>query len=366
MEKFHFFDTDKIVIRNNPRTFSNPGFSKEKMDELRASIAEDGLKLPLEVRIVDKEIVLIAGERRLRSIQSLIESDEEVFDRNHNKRDKASKVYKQVKCIITECATDKDAARAAVLENLLHEHLTDYELLLQCDTLELTGHTRQEQAKIFGKSEAWVSQSHALIKGSPKVLDALATGVLGRTQALQFLNYPPHKTEAIIERAIKYNKMDWEEKEKELQQEHSQLVSDIEELEGKMSAQQALDEEDEAISTHREIVEKEKEIDSVEKKIKKHRSSGSRKPRPSIANIQNAAQDEDASGGPTRHTPMKQVKKWADKLQELLDSNEPLINPETEEEYPRDKVKLIGLVLNCVLARNNLKSPLDAIALAKE
>jgi hypothetical protein len=367
LEKLHFFSPFEIEVVSNPRSLKNPGWGEEKMSELREGIQNDGLKQALEVRIVGKKPRLIAGERRLRSIQRLIELDVDCYDRNTNKWGKASKVYAKVKCIVTECADDKEAARAAVLENLLHEHLTDYELLFQCETLEASGHSRTEQAKVFGKSEAWVSQSHSLLKGHPKILEAMTDDTLGRTQALELLKCPPEKVEGVLARSIAYSKMDMSEKEKELVVHQNNLYEKLEEYEANLAAAQELGAKPSEIANiNRAIAEGEKAADANERKIQKYRrSSSKRKPRPSMSNIQRAANEADAAGGTQRHVPMKSVRRWADQLTSSLAEESPLVDTDTGEEFSRREVRILRDLMDLILARNGLKSPLE-ILLIKE
>ena len=65
----------EIEIVNNPRTKQNQGFSEENMTRLRNGIQRDGLDHPLLIRSIDGRTQLVAGERRLRSVQRLIEDD---------------------------------------------------------------------------------------------------------------------------------------------------------------------------------------------------------------------------------------------------------------------------------------------------
>lgn len=358
-----WFDPQDIEIHSNPRTLTNPGFKPEKMKELREGIRKDGLKQALEIRLVDGKPRLIAGERRLRNILNLVENDAECYNRRTRKWEKASKVYKKVPCVVTHCESDKDATRAAVLENLLHEHLTDYELLLACEQAEAGGMTRAEQADLFGKSEAWVSQSHSLLKGDPLVLEAMASGILGRTQALRFLNVAADKVKAVLERSIKYHEMEEKQKEKELLVERDRVYESLEAHDAELAAAMATGNKEAVAEARQAIAGDEAAATAVERRIKKHKTNtgGKRTPRPSINHIDQAAKDEDADNGPSRHMPMKTVKRIADQLTTLLDKGEALVNKGTEKEYSRREVRIIRDVLDCILSRNTLNNPLEAL-----
>lgn len=360
-EEYAYFDPAMIDVFHNPRTMDNPGWAPKKMAELREDIRIHGLKQAIEVRLIENKARLLAGERRLRSILGLVEEDAECYDRAARRWDKASKVYAQVKCIITECKNDKEAARASVMENLLHAGLTDFDLLQECKMLEDAGMSRAEQAEVFSISEAWVSQSHSLLKGNRMVLMALKDGTLGRTQALKFLNYEDSKAEAILQRAIAYNQMDFEEKERELLGHQEKVYEKLESQEAGLRAATETGDIGTAGAIRREIGETEKDLDATERKLTKHRKGGKRKPRPSINNIETAAKDEAADGGAVRHIPMKLVKRLADRLTTLLASGEPLENTETKFEYSRREVRIVRDVIECILNRNTMRNPLEAL-----
>ncbi len=360
-DRIQWFDPLDIKIYENPRTITNPGFGPEKMKELREDIRRKGLKQNLEVRKVEGEVLLIAGERRLRSITNLRETEAECFNPDTGKMAPASVVYGLVPCVVTECANDKEAMRAAVMENLLHEHLTDYELLLQLDALEKSGHSRQEQAEMFNKSEAWVSQSHSLITGNKKVLEALADGTLGRTQALQFIGVEDEKVEAVLTRSIAYSRLDFEAKEKELIDTRNGIYERLDQKEEELSKAEEAGDVKRVGELRGEIASETAEVEAHERRIKKHRSTGKRKPRPSINNIQQGMKDEEADGGVSRHMPMKTVRRIADQLTELLSSGKKLENTDTKVEYSRREVRILRDALDCILSRNKLKNPLEAL-----
>jgi len=358
------FKPTEIEIDTNPRKENNPGFKPERMKELREDIRKYGLKQKPEVRIMaDGKPRLIAGERRLRSICSLLETNALCYDYETKKVAPAKEVYKEIRCRITECLTDKDATRAAVMENLLHEHLTDFEILLQCRNLEESGHTRAEQAEVFDKSEAWVSQSHSLldlIAAHPPLQTAIESGTLGRTQALQFLNVPKEKVEDVLKTALELSKLEWAKKKKVLDSEADKAVEELSDLDAQLlQAEESNDEE--TIAQLKDILKnKEAQVNEITEKVKKHRASGRRTPRPSMGDIDNA-REKTGAGSTTRHMPMKQVKIIADELTKLLESEQPLVNTDTQKPYSRREVTIVRDTLNCVLSRNGMKNPIEAL-----
>lgn len=357
-----WFDPLDIEIHDNPRKTSNPGWSPENMARLREDIRRYGLKQNLEVRqMEDGKIRLIAGGRRLRCILLLREQEAKCYNRGSMQYEPADEVYAVIPCTVTECATDLDAMRAAVAENLLHEHLTDYELLLQCDNLEKAEVSRAEQAQMFEKSEAWISQSHSLLNGHPEVLEALASGILGRTQALQFLTVPREKVKAVIQKAIEFSKMEFEQKEQDLLAERDKTYESIEHHESVMQVAEAMGDEEAAEAARLKLAEDEKLAEAQERRIKKNKSGGRRRPRPSINNIQQA-KDAEGADDSTRPWLVKLQRRAAQKLTELLKSGEALVNAATGQEYSRREVRIVRDVIECLLSENDMKDPLEALS----
>ena len=101
--KLKNIDINKIQANENqPRTV----FNEEKIEELAASIKENGLIQPIVVRKVNGIYQIIAGERRYRACCSLN--------------------MKQVPCII-EDYDDKQTQTLAIIENIQREDLSPLE-----------------------------------------------------------------------------------------------------------------------------------------------------------------------------------------------------------------------------------------------
>lgn len=361
---FTWVNPKDIVVWKNPRTERNAGFSLDEMTRLQEDIRINGLKLPLEIRSLKEVWNLIAGERRLRSILDLIADNKLCFNRITRKMEPASQVYAKVCCVETTCADDREAMIAAVMENFLHAPLTEYEILLQCQLLEDAGLSRKDQAERLGKSEAWISQTFSLLdpeKCHPKVLEAMADDILGRTQALQFLTYAPEKVEAILTRAIERHKYAQEAKEQEAIEAIDAAVKAWEEQEEALRQAEEADDAKAVAVARKKLHEAEVEQAEAEEKVKKAKKGGKKKPKPSIQDIQDAAKDEEVDGTAQRHVPIKQVRQIADKLTELIDSEEELVNTLTEKPYDRREVKIIRDVLDFVLSRNKMRTPMEAL-----
>ena len=366
---FLWIDLKKINIKRNPRKRGNVGFSPEKMAHLRNDIKDNGHKLPLEVRLIDGVYTLIAGERRYRSICSLYESNELCFNRLTHKIEPAQEVYSKVCCIQTS-DDEKKSLVSALMENLLHVPLSDYEIIMQCQLLEEAGMSRQQQAQMLNLSEAWVSQTYSLLnpeKCNPRVLEAMASGVLGRTQALQFLNYDLDKSNVILDGAIDRWKSEETEKFQTIMKERDLLLEQWDACDDALQKAMESGNEEAISNAKKALVEAESKIDTSGKNLEKtKKNKKDKKPKPSMEQIQEAARDNDADGSAQRHMPMKTLRQYADKTAELLEQQGEIINPTTGLPCSRREIQIVLDVCNCILSRNNLRQPLDALFVSEE
>jgi hypothetical protein len=324
----------------------------------------------LEIRILEGKPTLIAGERRLRSILALIQENDLCFNRITRKMEHASQLYSKVCCIETDCESENAAAIAAVVENTLHVPLNDFEVLLNCQLLDDAGMSRQQQAESLGMSEAWISQTFSLLnpeKCHPKVLESMADGVLGRTQALQLLNYPAEKVEDILKLAVDRWKKQETAKEQAVIEEQAKLLKDWDDYDGKLQLAIESGNAEAQAEAAAKLNEAEENLAAADKNIKKVKGKKGTKPKPSMEQIQQAAMELDAEGTAQRHMPMKTLRQYADKLTTMLEDKEAeLFNPNTDEPISRKEVRLIRDVCDCILARNKLKSPIEALFVVDE
>lgn len=154
-------DKDRIVLAAESEIVASPfqprrHFNEEQIAELADSIRESGLMQPLIVRRVDDKFELIAGERRLRAIRSLGQSE--------------------VKVIVME-ASDQEVAEMTLIENLQREDLTPLEEAEQYRLLQTQFGMKQETiAQHVGKSRAVVANMVRLLELAPKSLELLEKG----------------------------------------------------------------------------------------------------------------------------------------------------------------------------------------------
>ncbi|MEC5425064.1 nucleoid occlusion protein [Virgibacillus sp. C22-A2] len=138
--------------RYQPRSI----FNDEKIRELAQTIKTHGIIQPIVVRKLDGEeetFELIAGERRLRAVQSL--------------------GWETVSVIIREM-TDAETASVALIENLQREELTVVEeATAYAKLLELHGLTQEALAQRLGKNQSTIANKLRLLKLPEKVQQAL-------------------------------------------------------------------------------------------------------------------------------------------------------------------------------------------------
>ena len=172
---------DKIKPgRFQPRS----NFDDEKLQELTASIKNQGVLSPILVRELGlNEYEVIAGERRLR----------------------ASKMAKlnTIPCLIDQ-KQDQDALISALIENLQREDLNPVEEARGLDRLKREfGLTQDEVAISTGKARSTIANSLRLLSLPVKVLDMLSAGQIEKGHAKLLASLDPNEAEAAAANIIK-------------------------------------------------------------------------------------------------------------------------------------------------------------------
>ena len=172
---------DKIKPgRFQPRS----NFDDEKLQELTASIKNQGVLSPILVRELGlNEYEVIAGERRLR----------------------ASKMAKlnTIPCLIDQ-KQDQDALISALIENLQREDLNPVEEARGLDRLKREfGLTQDEVATSTGKARSTIANSLRLLSLPVKVLDMLSAGQIEKGHAKLLASLDSDEAEAAAANIIK-------------------------------------------------------------------------------------------------------------------------------------------------------------------
>lgn len=156
-KKLEMIDPRKIKVRDgwNPRTnFKN-------INDLKNSIIENGVQVPLRVIKEDEKTYLIDGERRLRATMKAIEEGNNI---------------KLVPCIFeSKKMTEVDALVLALITN-------DGEKLNALEEAEAYhrfinwGYAASKIATMVGKSKVYVYERLSLRRSSPEIRKALGAG----------------------------------------------------------------------------------------------------------------------------------------------------------------------------------------------
>lgn len=144
-------------IRPNPAQ-PRREFDMEEIENLAASIVQNGLLQPLTVRKNGEGYELISGERRLRALRYAL--------------------YEKAPCIVIE-VSDRQSAVLALMENLQREDLNYFEEAIALKNLMVEwGISQQELGERLGYAQPTIANKLRLLKLSEPVRQmALAAGL---------------------------------------------------------------------------------------------------------------------------------------------------------------------------------------------
>ena len=145
--------------QNQPRK----SFNEEKLEELAASIIENGLIQPVILRKADKGYEIVAGERRWRACR------------------KAG--MKEIPCIIREF-TDEQNMLIAIIENMQREDLNPVEEAEGLNQMIVNfGMTQEQVSKSVGKSRPYITNALRLLKLPSEIREMLLANQLSAGHA---------------------------------------------------------------------------------------------------------------------------------------------------------------------------------------
>lgn len=248
---------EHLKLYFNPRDISS--FTPESMSQLRLSIRSDGLQTPPIVRATtsDKQVVkveLIAGERRLRSVQYIVEHDLPCYDEDCKRPQKykvdqvvvckghfakvvshdeqvtvqlldddnnltneqrefsvedvyptvpGSVLYASIPCRVYYDISDARALRLAFAENDKAKSLSTREEIALVERLGRRGLKVAEIAEMLGTNETWVSQTANFRTALPEeALVKLLDGSMKRHVAVNIMAYKPDDRQKAFEFAV--------------------------------------------------------------------------------------------------------------------------------------------------------------------
>ncbi len=167
----HLLTTIQVdKIKANPLQ-PRSDFNHARLNELKQSIAENGIIQPVAVRKVDDGYELISGERRLRAIREL--------------------GYDRIPAYIIACESDDQLLELALIENIQRENLNPIELAKAYQQLQTEyGLTQEQVAKKVAKERATIANFIRLLKLPEIIQDSLAENKIsmGHARAIMGLS----------------------------------------------------------------------------------------------------------------------------------------------------------------------------------
>ena len=161
------------ALAPNPKQ-PRSSFNQEALNELAASIKENGIIQPIIVRKVENAFYIIAGERRWRAagIAGL----------------------KEVPIVVQDLSEDR-VREIALIENIQREDLTPIEVAVALDKLsDELGLTHEELAARTGKNRATITNIIRLLRLPAEVRDAISGGLISMGHAKVLLSLDNEET----------------------------------------------------------------------------------------------------------------------------------------------------------------------------
>lgn len=158
------------LIQSNPQQ-PRSEFHRQKLEELKQSISENGLIQPITVRKIEEGFELISGERRLRAVQEL--------------------GVERVPAYLLEVESEEQLLELALIENIQRDDLNAMEVAHAYERLQKEySLTQAEVARKVGKERATVANFIRLLKLPDKVQESLKSDEIsmGHARALMGLN----------------------------------------------------------------------------------------------------------------------------------------------------------------------------------
>ncbi len=163
---------DVEVARVVPNPFQpRETFDPAALEELKQSIAENGIIQPITVRQTDSGYELIAGERRLRAVQEL--------------------GLERIPAFVLDIRTDEEMLELSLIENIQRENLNPIDeargyraLIDKCNL------TQDEVARKVGKERSTITNALRILKLPTVIQDSLVKGEISAGHARALLGLP--------------------------------------------------------------------------------------------------------------------------------------------------------------------------------
>jgi ParB family chromosome partitioning protein len=174
---------DPRTVKPNPQQ-PRQNFDEESLQELAASIRNDGVLEPVVVREVNGDYELVSGERRVRA-SVLAELDE-------------------VPAVVRE-VTDEDMLKLGIIENIQREELNPIELAQAYQSLtDAYGWSQEKVAQQVGKKRATITNAVRLLKLPEDIQAHVVDGAISMGHARALLSVPdPLKQRKLCTKIVK-------------------------------------------------------------------------------------------------------------------------------------------------------------------
>jgi ParB family transcriptional regulator, chromosome partitioning protein len=172
------------VARITPNPFQpRKNFDAAAMDDLKTSIAEFGVLVPIIVRKRGENFEIVAGERRWRACAALGQAN--------------------IPAIVRD-SDDKDSLEVAIIENLQRENLNPIEEAAGFSSLmDEYGFTQEELALRVGKSRPAIANALRLLALPDAIKAMLVDGRLSAGHGRALLAAPASERIKLAQRAVK-------------------------------------------------------------------------------------------------------------------------------------------------------------------
>ncbi len=180
-------EVEVALVRPNPFQ-PRQDFDPRKLEELKASIKENGIIQPITVRRKDNYYELIAGERRLRAVSEL--------------------GYEKIPAYIIEVETKEEMLELALIENVQRDHLNPIEQAQAYQRLiEECNLTQDEVAKKIGKDRSTITNFIRLLKLPPKIRESVQKEEISMGHARALLSVEDKDAQFKIWQKVVKNKL---------------------------------------------------------------------------------------------------------------------------------------------------------------
>jgi ParB family transcriptional regulator, chromosome partitioning protein len=175
---------DIPIARITPNPFQpRSNFDPAAMDDLKSSIAEYGVLVPIIVRKRGENFELVAGERRWRACAALQRPT--------------------IPAIVRE-SDDRDSLEVAIIENLQRENLNPVEEAVGFSSLmDEYGFTQEDLAQRLGRSRPAIANALRLLALPDAIKAMLVDGRLTAGHGRALLAAPANDRIRLAERAVK-------------------------------------------------------------------------------------------------------------------------------------------------------------------